>query len=94
MAKNKDYSNTPRDTDKSFMDTLTEIGTAVMEGFRGSQRASQDPNKEAYRAEKRTEQRQKKAYGGRIAKENRRFAREQDTKNMMCGGKAKKKGKK
>ena len=78
MSKNKDYSTPPRDTDKSLMDTLAEIGTVVMEGFRGSQRASQDPNAEAYRAQKRTEQRQGKAYGGKA-------------KKMMCGGKAKKK---
>ena len=53
----KNYSNETRDTDKSLMDTLAEIGTAVMEGFRGSQRASQDPNKEATRAQKRTSDR-------------------------------------
>lgn len=74
MSKNKEYANSTRDTDKSLMDTLAEIGTAVMEGFRGSQRASQDPNKEATRAQKRTEQRQGMAYGGRS--------------KMMCGGKA------
>ena len=74
MAKDKEYSTPVRDTDKSLMDTLAEIGTAVMEGFRGSQRASQDPNAEAYRAEQRTQQRQGKAYGGRT--------------KMMCGGKA------
>jgi hypothetical protein len=45
-----------------------------MEGFRGSQRASQDPNKEATRAQKRTEQRQGMMYGGKA--------------KMMCGGKA------
>jgi hypothetical protein len=74
MSKNKEYANAPRDTDKSLMDTLAEIGTAVMEGFRGSQRASQDPNKEATRAQKRTEQRQGMMYGGKA--------------KMMCGGKA------
>jgi len=74
MSKNKEYANAPRDTDKSLMDTLAEIGTAVMEGFRGSQRASEDPVAESYRAQQRTKQREGKAYGGRT--------------KMMCGGKA------
>lgn len=102
MAKNKDYTNEVRTTDNSFMDTVRQIGSAFMEGMRGSQRASKDPVAESYRAQKRTEQRQKKAMGGRIDKEVKRFEREQDVKNMMyggkakmmCGGKAKKKGKK
>lgn len=74
MSKNKEYANAPRDTDKSLMDVLSEIGTAVMEGFRGSQRASQNPASEGSRARNRMEQRQGKAYGGRT--------------KMMCGGKA------
>jgi hypothetical protein len=77
MSKNKEYANAPRDTDKSLMDTLAEIGTAVMEGFRGSQRASENPVSESYRAQQRTKQREGKAYGGRT--------------KMMCGGKGKKK---
>ena len=84
MSKNKEYANAPRDTDKSLMDVLSEIGTAVMEGFRGSQRASQNPASEGSRARNRMEQRgvvsdryreaEGKAYGGRT--------------KMMCGGKA------
>ena len=76
MAKEKQYTNPPRQPDKSFMDVLRELGTAVTEGFRGSQRASEDPVAESYRAQQRTQQRQGKAYGGRT--------------KMMCGGKAKK----
>jgi hypothetical protein len=72
----KQYANETRDTDKSFMDTLTEIGTAVMEGIRGSQRASENPVSESYRAQQRTKQREGKAYGGKAKKK------------MMCGGKA------
>jgi len=84
MSKDKEYSTPVRDTDKSLMDTLAEIGTAVMEGFRGSQRASQNPASEGSRARNRMEKRgvigegyreaEGKAYGGRT--------------KMMCGGKA------
>jgi len=74
MSKDKEYSTPVRDTDKSLMDTLAEIGTAVMEGFRGSQRASENPASEGSRARNRMEQREGKAYGGRT--------------KMMCGGKA------
>lgn len=63
--KNGKYTDPTRKADPSFMDTLVEIGTAVMEGFRGSQRASQNPASEAIRARQRTEQREGKAYGGR-----------------------------
>jgi len=74
MAKEKQYTNPPRQPDKSFMDVLRELGTAVTEGFRGSQRASENPASEATRAQKRTEQRQGMMYGGKA--------------KMMCGGKA------
>lgn len=70
----KKYSNETRDADKSFMDTLSEIGTAVMEGFRGAARNSANPASEGSRARNRMEEREGKAYGGRTKK--------------MCGGKA------
>lgn len=75
----KQYANETRDADKSFMDTLSEIGTAVIEGFRGAARNSANPASEATRARQRTEQREGKAYGGKAKKK------------MMCGGKAHKK---
>ena len=65
MAKEKNYTNQPRQPDKSFMDVIRELGTAVTEGFRGSQRASQNPASEGSRARNRTEQRQGMACGGK-----------------------------
>ena len=77
MPKNKQYSDTPRQPDKSFMDTVREIGAAFMGGMEGARRNSANPASEGSRARNRMEERQKKAYGGKA-------------KKMMCGGKAKK----
>ena len=99
MAKDKEYSTPVRDTDKSLMDTLAEIGTAVMEGFRGSQRASQNPASEGSRARNRTEQRMRETdTGGRLSDRDVETMRKavgkayggKAKKKMMCGGKAKK----
>ena len=76
MAKNKQYTDQPRTPDKSFMDTVREIGAAFVGGMEGARRNSANPASEASRAQNRMEERQKKAYGGKA--------------KMMCGGKAKK----
>jgi hypothetical protein len=46
---------------KQIMETAGEVADAFVGGMRGSQRASENPMSESYRAQ----QRQGKAYGGR-----------------------------
>ena len=93
--KNGKYTTPTRKADPSLMDTLAEIGTAVIEGFRGSQRASQNPASEGSRARNRMEKKARDAAQQRGVMSDR--YREAEGKayggrtKMMCGGKAKKK---
>jgi len=82
----KEYANETRDTDKSLMDTLSEIGTAVMEGFRGAARNRANPASEGSRARNRMEKKARDAAQQRGVMGDRY----REAEGKAYGGKAKK----